>query len=82
MLCHSLGPGITESILRNEHSILTVSTLIRGVYGINDLYLSLPCVLGRKGVEDVIPFELDAAEKEQFLRSAKIVKDWNNISLV
>ena len=66
---------ITESILRNEHSILTVSTLIRGVYGINDLYLSLPCVLGRKGVEDVIPFELDAEEKEQFLRSAKIVKD-------
>jgi len=72
---------IAESILRNEHSILTVSTLIKGIYGVTDLYLSLPCSLGRKGVEDVIPFELDTNEKNQFLRSAKIVKDYIPLAL-
>jgi L-lactate dehydrogenase len=67
---------ITESILRDEHSILTVSTLINGIYGLKELYLSLPCVLGRKGVENVIPFELDADEKGQFLHSAEIIKGY------
>jgi len=66
---------IVESILRDEHSVLTVSTLLENVYGINDLYLSFPCIIGRHGVERVLPLEMDAEEKEQFLHSANIVRD-------
>lgn len=72
---------ITESILRDEHSILTVSTLIKGIYGVTDLYLSFPCVLGRNGVENVIPFELDGEEEQQFRRSAEIVENYIHAAL-
>jgi len=66
---------IIESILRDEHSVLTVSTFIENFYGMSDLYLSLPCVLGRSGVKKVIPFSLVEEEKEQFIRSARTIKN-------
>ncbi|MDO9534161.1 MAG: L-lactate dehydrogenase [Bacillota bacterium] len=65
---------IAESILRDEHSVLTVSSLIDGNYGVKDIYLSVPCVLGRDGVENIIPFELNDEEKRNFIRSAEVVK--------
>lgn len=67
---------IVESILRDERSVLTVSTYIEDFYGINDLYLSLPCVLGRDGVEKIIPFTLVDKEKEQFINSAETIKSY------
>lgn len=73
---------ITESILRDEHSILTVSTYIQGTYGVEDLYLSLPCILGRKGVEKVIPLELNMEEKIRFLQSAQLIKSYIPFDLV
>ncbi|HHU75401.1 MAG TPA: L-lactate dehydrogenase [Firmicutes bacterium] len=66
---------IVESILRDEHSVLTVSTLLENVYGIDKLYLSFPCVLGRNGVERVLPLEMSPDEEEQFLRSAQVVEE-------
>lgn len=65
---------IIESILRDEHSVLTVSTLIEGSYGVKDIYLSVPCVLGSDGVEKIIPFELNDEEIRSFIRSADVVK--------
>jgi L-lactate dehydrogenase len=65
---------ICESILRDEHSVLTVSSLIDGNYGVKDIYLSVPCVLGKNGVENIIPFELNDEEKRGFIRSAEVVK--------
>jgi L-lactate dehydrogenase len=65
---------IMESILRDESSVLTVSTYIENFYGMSDLYLSLPCVLGRSGIKKVIPFTLVDEEKEQFIRSAEKIK--------
>lgn len=67
---------IIESILRDEHSVLTVSTYIEEFYGVKDLYLSLPCVLGRNGVEKIIPFTLVEEEKELFIRSAHKIKSY------
>lgn len=67
---------IMESILRDEHSVLTVSTYIDALYGISDLYLSLPCVLGKSGVEKVIPFTITDAETEQFIASAQKIKSY------
>lgn len=65
---------IMESILRDEQSVLTISTYIQDFYGMGNLYLSLPCVLGRDGVKKTIPFTLVEEEKEQFISSAEKIK--------
>ncbi len=58
---------ICEAILRDEHSILTVSSLLAGEYGVDGVCLSLPAVVGRRGVERVIPLKL-APDEELLLR--------------
>lgn len=45
---------ICEAVLRDERVVLPVSTLLTGQYGLCDIYLSLPCILGRGGVEKVL----------------------------
>jgi L-lactate dehydrogenase len=66
---------ITQAILRNQNTVLTVSSLIRDYYGIDDLYLSLPAVVNRRGVERVLRPELDPLEVEKLRRSARILRD-------
>lgn len=53
---------IVEAVLRDQHTVLTVSNLVPGYYGIEDVYFSLPAVLAREGVERVV--ELSLAEEE------------------
>ncbi len=65
---------ICISILRDERSVLPVSTMMRGQYGINDVYLSLPCVVGRSGVEHVIELPLDDSERAGLLHSAEVLR--------
>jgi L-lactate dehydrogenase len=66
---------ITEAILRNEHSILTVSSLLDGQYGIRDVCLSVPTVVGDGGVELIIDAELTAEELEALRASARTIKN-------
>jgi L-lactate dehydrogenase len=65
---------ICEAILRDEHTVLPVSTLMRGQYGIEGVYLSLPCVVGRRGVERVIELPLDAGELSGLRASAEVLR--------
>lgn len=65
---------ICEAILNDEHSVLPVSTLVDGQYGITGVYLSLPCVIGRRGVERVITLPLNSAEKTGLLDSARVLE--------
>jgi L-lactate dehydrogenase len=65
---------IVEAILRDEASVLTVSTLVEGHYGIRDVCLSLPAVIGRAGVCRVLPIPLSEAEVAQLRRSADAVR--------
>jgi L-lactate dehydrogenase len=64
---------ICESILCDEHTLLPVSTMSGGQYGISGVYLNLPCVIGRAGVESVIDYPLSKAEREKILASAELV---------
>ena len=66
---------ITEAVLRDERSVLTVSTVIDGYQGIEDVALSLPSIVGRNGVEQVVALALDEAEKEALGRSATVLKE-------
>ena len=65
---------IIQAILRDEHSILTVSSLLTGQYGIRDVCLSLPCVIGKNGVERVIPIKLTAEEELALRQSMEAVR--------
>ena len=54
---------MVESILRDKKRVLPCAALLQGEYGYTDLYIGVPCVLG-KGVEKVIEMKLGAEEKE------------------
>lgn len=65
---------ICEAVLRDERSILPVSAMTDGQYGISGVYLSLPCVVGRNGVERIIELPLDEAEQEGLRASAALLE--------
>jgi L-lactate dehydrogenase len=62
---------ISGAILRNEHSVLTVSSLLAGEYGISDVCLSVPCVIGETGVERIVAARLSSDEQAALENSAK-----------
>jgi len=75
---YGIGMGlvrICEAILRGQHTVLSVSTMIHDYYGINDVYLSLPCVVGRDGVSKFLRLPLDEKEVEGLQQSAQVLKE-------
>ncbi len=66
---------IVGAVLRDEHSVLTVSTLIHNYLGIEDVCLSIPCVLGRTGVVRQLKVGLSQTEAADLRRSAEKLKD-------
>lgn len=65
---------ITGAILRNQNSILSVSTLVDSYFGINDVCLSVPCVVTDKGVSRIIESPLSSSELDRMSHSAKILR--------
>jgi len=65
---------ITQAILRNQRTVLSVSSLIEGYYGVSDVCFSLPTVVDRGGVEQVLHLELDKTEIEKLRNSAQVLK--------
>ena len=65
---------ICECIMRNEHSILTVSGVVEGQYGASDMALSLPAIVGSHGLEQIIQIELDEKEEEQLQESIRVLE--------
>jgi L-lactate dehydrogenase len=66
---------IVTAILRDEKSILTVSTLQQGTYGLEDVYISVPTRVGRRGALDVIEVPYSSDELKALHRSAQLLKD-------
>ncbi|WP_113930416.1 L-lactate dehydrogenase [Bacillus sp. P14.5] len=65
---------ITKAVFNNENSILTVSALLEGEYGMDDLYIGVPAIINRDGIKKVIEMPLNEKEKEQFAHSATTLK--------
>lgn len=65
---------ICEAIATDSQSILPVSTYVDGFKGVTDVCLSLPCVIGRKGVEQVLAIDLDEEEANQLRASASALR--------
>lgn len=65
---------ICEAITRDEKSILPVSSLQNGMYGISDVALSLPAIIGKNGLENNVPLMLNEIELEQLRISSERLK--------
>ena len=65
---------ICEAIVRDEKSILPVSYIQHGRYGLNDVALSIPVIVGKDGIETEIPFSLNDDELSRLRESAKTLK--------
>ena len=61
---------IIRSIVRDENTILPVSALVSGQYGIDDVYLSVPCVVGKGGVKHILEIPLNDDENARLQKSA------------
>ncbi len=66
---------IAECIVRDEHSIMPISCYVAGHYGLSDICLGVPAIVGRNGAEQVLDIELDDNEKALLLNSAKTLKN-------
>ncbi|XOQ45230.1 MAG: L-lactate dehydrogenase 1 [Clostridium sp.] len=66
---------IAECIMRDEHSILPVSSLIEGHYGLNGICMGIPAVVGASGVEKVVDIGLSGDEQLRLLKSAESLQE-------
>ena len=69
---------IVEAIVRDERSIMTVSSLLHGEYDIDDLYLSVPAILGEHGIKKVLTPRLSDLELANLHHSAEVLRDARN----
>lgn len=73
----AIGMALTRivgTILQDQRSVLTVSTLLEGEYGIHDVCLGIPCVVGKDGVRQVVEANLTPDERELLRHSATTLK--------
>lgn len=66
---------MVASIVLDQKRVLPCTALLQGEYGIQDLYMGVPCVLGSKGVERVVELALNDAEKAELAKSAEAVRE-------
>ncbi len=75
---YAIGLGLltlVEAILRDQHSMLTVSVPLDGQHGVTGLATSLPCIVGKNGVERILDIPLDPEETRLFRHSSDVLKE-------
>ncbi|RED42117.1 malate dehydrogenase (NAD) [Winogradskyella eximia] len=71
--------GLVQAIACDQKKIFPCSTLLDGEYGLSDLCIGVPVILGRNGIEKIVDVSLSDAEKEHMKASAEGVKKTNNL---
>ena len=71
------GAQMVKAVLHNEKKLISASALLDGEYGEKDLCIGVPCIIGKDGIEKIVEFELNDAEKELFHKSAEAVHKTN-----
>jgi len=75
---YAIGLGlltIVEAVLGDQHTVLTVSSPMHGQYGVADISLSLPTIVGRQGIEEVLALPISDEEQAAFQRSAQTLRE-------
>jgi L-lactate dehydrogenase len=75
---YAIGLGllsIVEAVLRDQHTVMTVSSPLSGQYGVTGIANSLPSIVGRNGIERVLEVPMNDDESEKFQASSQLLKD-------
>ena len=67
---------IVECIVRDEHSVLPVSTFVDGEYGIKNVCMGLPAIVSKNGVERILEIPLNKEEANALQKSANEIKEF------
>ena len=67
--------GIIKSILYDENKVYPVSVYLDGEYGVNDVYISVPTIISKKGAKEIVELHLTEDENKQFINSCNILKE-------
>ncbi|MFU8772369.1 MAG: malate dehydrogenase, partial [Anaerolineales bacterium] len=62
-------------ILKNKQLIVPAAAYLHGEYGLNDIFFGVPVQIGRNGVEKIIEYQLNDAEREALKKSAGAVRE-------
>lgn len=82
---YGIGMAITriiKAILGDENSVLTVSAKLCGEYDSKNVFIGVPCIIGRNGVKEIVELSLTEEEKEKFQNSRQVLEDnFNGLNL-
>jgi malate dehydrogenase len=65
---------MVESVIKDKKMVLCLTAHLDGEYGVRDVYVDVPAILGAQGVEKVIELKLNDEERAAFLRSVEVVR--------
>lgn len=68
--------GIVKTIMFNENRVYPVSTLLQGEYGESDIFTSIPAILNREGVKEIVKLNLSPSEQEAFHASCNNIREY------
>ena len=68
---------LVDSILNNKKKIIPCSVYLEDQYGLRDICIGVPCVIGKNGVEEIIELDLNKSEKNRLQESAKAIASMN-----
>lgn len=69
--------SVAKAVISDSKSVITCSALCEGEYGVSDICIGVPCVLGKNGIESIIEYKLNDEEKELFAKSEAAVRKTN-----
>ena len=76
----SSAVAMAKSYIKDQRRVLPCAAYLNGEYNVKGLYVGVPVIIGKKGVEKVIELKLNANEKKQFNNSVKTVKNLTNLA--
>ncbi len=72
--------AMAESYLKDNKRVLPCAAYLNGEYGVKGLYVGVPVVIGKKGVEKIVELKLNSTEKKQFNNSVKAVRNLTDLA--
>ena len=79
-----MAPGaaaasVAESIIKNQGKMITCAAYLDGEYGMKDIMIGVPVILGKNGIERIVELELNADEKAKLAASEAAVRKTNQV---
>jgi malate dehydrogenase len=71
--------AMVQAIACDHKKMFACSALLEGEYGLHDISIGVPCIIGKNGIESIVELDLNAAEKEKMQSSAEAVRNTNNL---